>query len=906
MLFKMTKVGATCDPKNQRSQASSCSTSSSTARATSRTSRSVLDDKVYDHVLRLLGFDQLMFPDHPVIEALQHGGYTDFPSLFMLRRADVESPTYFDTDVQPPIRKPLPLGIQTRLLVPQGYRNYVETTNKRSLEPSDWMCITVDDIKTYMMSSEFMFFFNNSLVSTKLPGPSLTSQSKSEVALDSLISSNEPIHPNHLDGSTIAPALSPGVLNQKYAKDDASKKLVKHDIFIPSNKSIHHNHLDGTTIAPALSPGVPKRKSAKELSQKPIKRDLNCFKTFSDKRYWTTWYQHFVATARAQDLQDLLDPNYIPSTPSDKDVFKARQEYLYSVFVHILQTKEGKALVQSKSLSNNAQSIFTSLCAHYSNVRKTNHQQQCVVQTDSVLQLFESQQLCTTNPADPPDSTCCVADPIFALHNLKDERTQAHPVKDAYIKTPQFNMTSTHRTILCLTDLFDGETPSKLFVPFKNNSEISVCFKNLQICNSESGAIEQFNTPPMVYLKTLDPIGRTILTTVGIVVLEITRELSSTGNCALLFTARDITVVTTTERAPFTHAIHLSDLRNSMTSVGIKHCDRMAMTIKECQYIYFKSIQVSFDNDTYHKDTKTFGETIHYLTKDKYKSINNHHDPHSTTDNSMHESTYTSQTKQKNGETAFSIAQTDDFGNLDKVGPQQQQSFIGLLHSAASLGRLLITAVATMVFVLWLTSPDHLLDQANWINCSLLRLKPVRIWFPSLKPDLAAQDARANTEGRHQTIPSPLVSCRHVLHRYHLVALYIAAITDPCCFYSNGPPIDWYHKRHSKVETASHGKEFTLPQPCTETLLADIRHTLICAAWREWIFRVDSRISNVNCTWQLHDVFCKEQNGLWVHEPEKGIPSCVFVSTPISGENMFVKTSLGNTTLSRKCYDHSC
>jgi hypothetical protein len=352
----MTKVGTTCASMDQRSQASFCS-AGSPARVDSQSQSQPL--AVYDHVLRLLGFDQLMFPDHPVIEAIQHGGYTDFPSLFMLRRADVESLTYFDTDVQPPIRKPLPLGNQTRLLVPQGYRNYFETTN--ALEPSDWICITVDDIKTYMMSSEFMFF-NHLLVSTKLPGP-LTSQSKSKVARDPFISSNESIHPNYLDGSTIAPALSPGVLNQK---------------------------------------------PTKELSPKPIKRDLNCFKTFSKKRYWTTWYQHFVATARAQDLQDLLDPNYILSTSSDKDVFKARQEYLYSIFVHILQTKEGKALVRSKSLSNNAQSIFTSLCAHYLNVKKTNHQQQCIVQTDSVLQSFETQQLCTTNPADPPDSTCCI------------------------------------------------------------------------------------------------------------------------------------------------------------------------------------------------------------------------------------------------------------------------------------------------------------------------------------------------------------------------------------------------------------------------------------------------------------------------------------------------------------------
>jgi hypothetical protein len=123
--------------------------------------------------------------------------------------------------------------------------------------------------------------------------------------------------------------------------------------------------------------------------------------------------------------------------------------------------------------------------------------------------------------------------------------------------------------------------------------------------------------------------------------------------------------------------------------------------------------------------------------------ITNHHDPCSTTDNSLHESPYTAQTKRKNGETTgdhFSIAQTDNFGSLkNKIGVKLQQSFfIWLLDSTASMGRLLIIAATTIAFTFWLTSQcDHLSDQAKWIKYSLLPSKPVRIWFPPLKPDLA-------------------------------------------------------------------------------------------------------------------------------------------------------------------------
>jgi hypothetical protein len=147
--------GGTRSLTAQRSRASSRSarsTGSFTARAASRSpSRptfvrpaTVHVDKTYEHVLQLLGFDRTIYQDHPVIEALTHGCYTTFPSLFTLCQADVESLTYLDTDVQPPVRKPLPKGNQTRLLVPQGYGLNFQSAHHRAINPVDWFCTTVD------------------------------------------------------------------------------------------------------------------------------------------------------------------------------------------------------------------------------------------------------------------------------------------------------------------------------------------------------------------------------------------------------------------------------------------------------------------------------------------------------------------------------------------------------------------------------------------------------------------------------------------------------------------------------------------------------------------------------------------------------------------------------------------
>jgi hypothetical protein len=74
-----------------------------------------------------------------------------------------------------------------------------------------------------------------------------------------------------------------------------------------------------------------------------IKCDPNQFKTFSDKRLWTSWHLHFVATARAHFLQDVLDPLYTPSNSDEVAVFQAKMEYLYA----------------------DAQMVYKELCDHY-------------------------------------------------------------------------------------------------------------------------------------------------------------------------------------------------------------------------------------------------------------------------------------------------------------------------------------------------------------------------------------------------------------------------------------------------------------------------------------------------------------------------------------------------------------
>ena len=94
-----------------------------------------------------------------------------------------------------------------------------------------------------------------------------------------------------------------------------------------------------------------------------------------------------MATTRAQDLQDVLDPLYVPSNPDEKAVFLAKQEYLYAVFVQNLLTDEGKTYVRTHARDSNAQAIFKELVDHHT---KSTHSQ---LTASSIMQFLTSFKL---------------------------------------------------------------------------------------------------------------------------------------------------------------------------------------------------------------------------------------------------------------------------------------------------------------------------------------------------------------------------------------------------------------------------------------------------------------------------------------------------------------------------------
>ena len=98
--------------------------------------------------------------------------------------------------------------------------------------------------------------------------------------------------------------------------------------------------------------------------KKGIKRDASAYPIFKNKRYYNTFIRHFKATAKAQGLNSLMDPNFTPGSDEyEQQLFQDQQDFLYSVLISSLKTDFSEALV--KDHEGDAQLIIELLHEHH-------------------------------------------------------------------------------------------------------------------------------------------------------------------------------------------------------------------------------------------------------------------------------------------------------------------------------------------------------------------------------------------------------------------------------------------------------------------------------------------------------------------------------------------------------------
>ena len=104
------------------------------------------------------------------------------------------------------------------------------------------------------------------------------------------------------------------------------------------------------------TPATPRSMASSEASEsyitltnfkKGIKRDASAYPIFKNERYYNTFIRHFMATANAQGLNSLMDPNFTPGSDEyEQQLLQEQQDFLYSVLISSLKTDFSEALVK--------------------------------------------------------------------------------------------------------------------------------------------------------------------------------------------------------------------------------------------------------------------------------------------------------------------------------------------------------------------------------------------------------------------------------------------------------------------------------------------------------------------------------------------------------------------------------
>jgi hypothetical protein len=124
-----------------------------------------------------------------------------------------------------------------------------------------------------------------------------------------------------------------------------------------------------STAAPALQPSssapTPSRTSSTatpvEMFKKGIKRDPSVYPTLKDELWNDNWHRAFVNQARAQDVDEVLDPGYLPTTSAEYDLFQEKLKYVYAILESKVETAKGKAIIRKHEVKFDAQKAYHEL-----------------------------------------------------------------------------------------------------------------------------------------------------------------------------------------------------------------------------------------------------------------------------------------------------------------------------------------------------------------------------------------------------------------------------------------------------------------------------------------------------------------------------------------------------------------
>ena len=147
-----------------------------------------------------------------------------------------------------------------------------------------------------------------------------------------------------------------------YDDDDFDDPVSQHNWLSQTRgkfmKYVIYNLSDSTESKP-----ISNQKQKLASFKKGIKREETAYPTLKDERYFDGFSRSLYITAKSHECEQVLDPDYTPSN-AEKDLFEAKQIFMFSVFDKHLLTDMGKTIVRKYVYTTDAQSVWKDFQDH--------------------------------------------------------------------------------------------------------------------------------------------------------------------------------------------------------------------------------------------------------------------------------------------------------------------------------------------------------------------------------------------------------------------------------------------------------------------------------------------------------------------------------------------------------------
>ena len=122
-----------------------------------------------------------------------------------------------------------------------------------------------------------------------------------------------------------------------------------------SSRTTQPSFSTAPSSAPIRSPMTLELASFKNL----MKREASAYSVLKDEHFFDQFQRDLLITAKSHDVSEILDPSYSPGhSPEERELFEAKQVFMYKVFNESLQTDMGRTTVRKYLRSTDAQAVW--------------------------------------------------------------------------------------------------------------------------------------------------------------------------------------------------------------------------------------------------------------------------------------------------------------------------------------------------------------------------------------------------------------------------------------------------------------------------------------------------------------------------------------------------------------------